>query len=81
MPSPVRVGATRGGSRSGGATTPAQTYPDTMSGYGPTRADSVGYNARNPYAYQATQAAKAYNPRGAATVDSILKGQKGGTSS
>ena len=52
-----------------------QTYPDTMSGYGPTRADSVGFNARNPYAFQATQAAKAYPMRGAITVSDLLKGK------
>lgn len=36
------------------------TYSGTSSGYGPTRADSVGYNPRNVMAYSATQTAKAY---------------------
>jgi hypothetical protein len=37
-----------------------QTFENTMSGYGPTRGDSVGFNPANPRAYSASQAAKAY---------------------
>lgn len=37
-----------------------QLYPGTTSAYGPTRADSVGYNPANPRAFMGTQAAKAY---------------------
>lgn len=50
-----RPDAGRGGGAAG-----RPTYDGAMSGYGLTRRDSVGYNARNPYAYMATQAAKKY---------------------
>lgn len=54
----VRVGAPRVAGASSGR---AQQYPGTTSGYGATRGESVGYNPRNPQAYTATQAAKAYS--------------------
>ena len=58
MPTRVRVGSTRPGAASA---QPPQTYEGTTSGYGATRGDSVGYNPRNPYAFSAAQAAKAYS--------------------
>lgn len=70
MASPVRAGLTRIGRRAtgGGA---AQAYPDTMSGYGPTRGDSMGYNPANPRAYSASQGAKAYQGKAAMTPEVI----------
>ena len=58
----------------GGASGAPKTYPDTMSGYGPTRADSVGYNPRNQLAYTATQAAKAYSTQDKGDTSSKAKG-------
>lgn len=57
-----------------GATAAPQTYPDTTSGYGPTRADSVGVNPRNILAYSATQAAKAYYTQDQGDVSTKAKG-------
>lgn len=56
----VQRATSRPGRGTGTASTDAPTYDGATSGYGLTRADSVGYNPRNPYAYMATQAAKAY---------------------
>lgn len=53
----ARVALGRGGRGSPAA---RQSYDSTMSGYGATHGESVGYNPRNAYAYSATQAAKAY---------------------
>lgn len=61
MASVVRVGTTRGGRAStGGSASSAQSYPDTTSAYGSTRADSRGYNPANPYAFMGTKAEKSY---------------------
>lgn len=60
MPSPVRVGTTRLGRPSGAGASRGQAVPGTTSGYGSSRADSVGFNPSNPQAYSASQAAKAY---------------------
>ena len=57
----VRVGSSRAGRGTGRASAPP-TYPGTMSGYGPTRADSVGETVPN-YAYSAAQQDKAYNKK------------------
>ena len=60
MPTSVRVGATSGGRTRTGGGAGVPTYPGTYSGYGATRADSVGENVA-PYAYSAAQQSKAYN--------------------
>lgn len=55
----VRVGSSsRGGGRPSSA--PVQTYEGTMSGYGATRADSVGFTPRSPKAYSAVPSDKAF---------------------
>lgn len=57
----VRSGSSRGGGGTGRASAPP-TYPDTMSGYGPTRADSIGQGV-SQYAYSSAQQSKAYNSK------------------
>lgn len=59
MPSPVRVGRGRAGRTTRVGSSPVETVEGAMSAY-PNRADSIGYNPANPYAYSAAQAAKAY---------------------
>ena len=49
----------KSGSRTGRGSAP-QVYEGTTSGYGPTRADSVGQPVP-AYAYSAAQQSKAYN--------------------
>lgn len=50
------------------------TYQGTNSGYGATRADSVGYNPRNTLAYSATQTAKAYTTSDLSDLSPKAKG-------
>jgi len=61
----VRIGSRRGGGR---LSTPSQTYPDTYSGYGATRAESIGQPV-GQFAYQAAQQAKAFNKQAATSTD------------
>ena len=69
MTTPVRAGA-RAVGRGAGATADTPSYSGTMSGYGTKRADSVGYNPANPYAYTATTGAKTYkNSKGTTDWD------------
>lgn len=60
MASRVRSGTTRVGRAASAPLSGLGYVPGTTSGYGTSRADSVGYNPANPQAYVATQAAKAY---------------------
>lgn len=69
----ARVALGRGGGSRGLASGP-RTYDSTMSGYGATRGDSVGYNPRNAMAYSATQAAKAYGTSDKGDTSSKAKG-------
>lgn len=60
MPSPVRVGTTRGGRSSVAPQSDQRTYDGAMSVYGSTRADSVGYMPPRPKPSYSNKAAKAY---------------------
>lgn len=73
MAGSLRVGVSRGGTGRGLPSTPP-TYSGAMSGYGLSRAESVGYNPRNALAYQATQAAKAYGTSDKGDTVSKAKG-------
>ena len=70
MPSPVRVGASRGGRGASGA---PQQYEGATSGYGATKGTSVGYNPRNPYAFMGAQQAKAYPKNGKFDNEATVK--------
>lgn len=50
MPSPVRIGASASHTTARGAGR-GEPVPGTTSGYGPTRADSVGYMPPSPKNY------------------------------
>lgn len=43
--------------------TATQVFENTMSGYGSTRADSVGYTPPYPYAYKSTGQSIAYRKK------------------
>lgn len=59
MSGTVRVGATAGRGTARGASAQGQVVPGTTSGYGATRADSVGYQPSSPKNYR-TQMQMAY---------------------
>jgi hypothetical protein len=61
MSGAVRVGASSGHGTARGASAQGQVVPGTTSGYGPTRADSVGYTPTSPKNYMA-QRAMAFGP-------------------
>lgn len=71
----ARVGS---GSSGGGGNPAAATSEFTMSGYGNTRLNSVGYNIKNPYSRSATQEAKTYTPKATAfSTGKTAYGQEG----
>ncbi len=61
MSGAIRVGASTGHGTARGASAQGQTVPGTTSGYGATRADSVGYMPTSPKNYMA-QRAMAFGP-------------------
>ena len=63
MSGAIRVGASSGRGTARGASAQGQLVPGTTSGYGPTRADSVGYQPSTPKNYN-TQLKMAYGTNG-----------------